>query len=154
MVNNFSLLILLCNVADGLSNYPVFPGIYLLSLCYVLPGVYPQSVDYTYATPNKKPTVVEPVVYADLSEMEKKSRPSPGKNVDCKVVHSDLLIKGQPPPPLYEPVDLKQVSNLQASVTVIPAGVKVYDSESYIEIVEMQLPHLDNYQEAVEQRSK
>ena len=137
-----------------LSNYPILPGIYFFNLCYVLLGIYPQSLDYLYAKPNKKPTVVEPVVYADLSEIEKKVRPLPGKNVDCKVVHSDLLIKGQPPPPPYEPVELKQVSNLQASVTVIPAGVKVDDSEFDNEIVEIRLPHMDNYQEAVEQRSK
>ena len=93
-------------------------------------------------------------MYADISEIKKKARPSPAKNVDCKVVHSDLLIKGQPPPPPYEPVELKQVSNLQASVTVIPAGVKVDDSEFGNEIVEIRLPHMDNYQEAVEQRSK
>ena len=126
----------------GLSNYPV------------LLGIYRQSIDYLYAKPNKKPTVVEPVVYADLSEIKKKSRPSPAKNVDCKVVYSDLLIKGQPPPPPYEPVELKQVTNLQASVTVIPAGVKVDDSEFNNEIVEMRLPHMNNYQEAVEQRGK
>ena len=89
-------------------------------------------------------------MYADLSEIKKKVRPLPGKSVDCKVVHADLLIKGQPPPPPYEPVELKQVSNLQASVTVIPAGVKVDDSELSNEIVEIQLPHMDNYQEAVE----
>ena len=124
------------------SNYPV------------LPGIYPQSLDNLYVKPNKKPTVVEPVVYADLSEIKKKSRPSPAKNVDCKVVYSDLLIKGQPPPPPYEPLELKQVSNLQASATVIPAGVKVDDNEFSNEIVEMRLPHMDNYQEAVEQRSK
>ena len=121
-----------------MSNYPV------------LLGIYPQSLDYTYAKPNKEPTVVEPVVYADLSEIKKKSRPSPAKIVDCKVVYSNLLMKGQPPPPPYEPVELKQVSNLQASVTVIPAGVKVDDSEFGNEIV----PHMDNYQEAVEQRGK
>ena len=124
-----------------MSNYPV------------LPGIYPQSLDYTYAKLNKKPTVVEPVVYADLSEI-KKGRPSPGKNVDFKVVHSDLLIKGQPPAPPYEPLELKQVSNLQASVTVIPAGVKVDNNEFSNEVVEIRLPHMDNYQEAVEQRSK
>ena len=123
-----------------LSNYPV------------LLGIYQQSLDY--AKPNKKPTVVEPVVYADLSEIEKNGQPSPGKNVDCKVVYSDLLIKGQPPPPPYEPMELKQISDLQASVTEIPAGVKVDDSEFNDEIVEIQLPHTDNYQEAVEQRSK
>ena len=89
-----------------------------------------------------------------MSEIKKKSRPSPGKNVDCKVVLSGLVIKGQPPPPPYEPVELKQVSNLQASVTVIPAGVKVDDSEFDNEIVEIRLPHMENYQEAVEQRSK
>ena len=137
-----------------MSNYPVFTGYLFIISIYVLLGVYPQSLDYLYAKPNKKPTTVEPVVYAELSEMEKKSRPSPGKNVDCKVVHSDLLIKGQPPPPPYEPVELKQVSNLQASVTVISAGVKVDDSEFSNEIVEIRLPHMDNYQEAVEQRSK
>ena len=125
-----------------MSNYPV------------LPGIYPQSLDYLYAKPNKKPTVVEPVVYAELSEIEKKSQPSPGKDVDCKVVYSDLLIKGQPPPPPYEPVQLKQVSNLQASVTVIPAGVKVDDNEFGNEIVEMRLSHMDNYQEAVELRCR
>ena len=84
------------------------------------------------------------MVCADLSEIEKKGQPSPGKNVDCKVVYSDLLIKGQPPPPPPESVELKQVSNLQASVTVIPAGVKVDDSEFSNEIVEMRLPHMDN----------
>ena len=114
----------------------------------------PPTEDDEHAKPNKKPTVVEPVVYADLSEIEKKVRPSPGKNVDYKVVYSDLLIKGQPPPPPYEPVELKQVSNLQASVTVTPAGVKVDYSEFDNEIVEIRLPHMDNYQEAVEQRSK
>ena len=70
------------------------------------------------------------------------------------MVYSDLLIKGQPPPPPYDPVELKQVSNLQASATVIPAGVKVDDCEFSNEIVEMWLPHMDNYQEAVEQRGK
>ena len=70
------------------------------------------------------------------------------------MVYSDLLIKGQPPPPPYEPVELKQAANLQASVTVIPAGVKVDDSEFGNEIVEMRLPHMDNYQEAVDQRGK
>ena len=111
----------------------------------VLLGIYPQNLDYLYANPNKKPTVVEPVVYADLSEIKKKGQPWPGKNVDCKVVYSDLLIKGQPHPPPYEPVELKQVSNLQASVTVIPAGVKVDDSEFDNEIVKIRLPHMDNY---------
>ena len=81
-------------------------------------------------------------------------RPIPSQPVDCKVIYSDHVMKGQPPPPPYEPVELKQVSNLQASATVIPAGVKVDDSEFDNEIVEMRLPHMENYQEAVDQKSK
>ena len=55
-----------------------------LSDYHVLPSIYPQSLDYLYAKPNKKSTVVEPVVYADLSEIKKKSQPSPGKMLAAK----------------------------------------------------------------------
>ena len=90
-----------------------------------------------------------------MCEIKKKDQPSPAKHVDNEMAFSDLIIEGQAPPPPYEPVELKQLSNgLQASVTVIPAGVKVDDSEFSNEIVEVQLPHMKNYQEAVKQRSK
>ena len=47
-------------------------------------------------------------------------------------------MKGQPPPPPYEPVELKQATDLQASATVIPAGVKVDDSEFDEDTVELE----------------
>ena len=88
--------------------------------------------------------------YAEVNVTENKHRPKPRPPADTKytVVYSDHIMKGQPPPPPYEPVELKQVSNLQASATVIPAGMKVDDSEFSNEIVEVWLPHIENCKEA------
>ena len=55
-------------------------------------------------------------------------------------------MKGQPPPPPYKPVELKQLSNLQTSATVILAIVKVDDSEFDKDTVELRAPHMNNYQ--------
>ena len=75
--------------------------------------------------------------YTEVNVTENKHRPKPRPPADT-VVYSDHIIKGQPPPPPYTPVELKQVSNLQASVTVIPAGVKVDDSEFNKDTVELR----------------
>ena len=64
--------------------------------------------------------------YAEVNVTEKKHRPKPRPPADTTVVYSDHIMKGQPPSPSHESVELKQVSNL---FTVIPAGVKVDDSE-------------------------
>ena len=67
--------------------------------------------------------------YAEVNMTEKKHRPKPRPPADTTVVYSDHIMKGQPPPPPYEPVELKQATDLQASASVIPARVKVDDSE-------------------------
>ena len=62
---------------------------------------------------------VEDRVYAKLSEVEKKQRPFT-RLADNRVIYSDLIIKGQPPPPPYQPMELKEVFNPKPCVTVIP----------------------------------
>ena len=84
--------------------------------------------------------------YAEVNVREKKHCPKPRPPADTTVVYSDHIMKGQPPPPPYEPVELKQLSNLQASATVIPAGVKVDDSEFDEDTIELRAPHMNIYQ--------
>ena len=88
--------------------------------------------------------------YAENNVRETKHHPKPRLPADTTLVYSDHIMKGQPPPPPYEPVELKQATDLQASATVVPAGVKVDDSEFDEDTVELRAPHMDNYQETVE----
>ena len=88
-------------------------------------------------------TNAQPVVYADLSIIQKqasvkdnKPHPSPIRDNTC-VVYSDLLLKGQPPPPPYEPIELKQQPS---SVTVIPPTITVKENKEE-EITEFFFSH-------------
>ena len=83
--------------------------------------------------------------YAKVNVTENKHRPKPRPPADTTVVYSDHIMKGQPPPPPYEPIELKQATNLQASATVILAGVKVDDSEFAKDTVELRVPQINNY---------
>ena len=64
-----------------------------------------------------------------VSNNKIRHRPKPRLPADTTVVYSDHIMKGQPPSPPYEPVELKQATDLKASDTVMPAGVKVDDNE-------------------------
>ena len=76
--------------------------------------------------------------YTEVNVTENKHRPKPSPPADTTVVYSDHIMKGQPPPPPYIPVELKQATDLQASVTVVSAGVKVDDSEFNKDTVELE----------------
>ena len=88
-------------------------------------------------------TNAQPVVYADLSIIQKqasvkdnKPHPSPTRD-NSRVVYSDLLLKGQPPPPPYEPIELKQKPS---SVTAIPPTITVKENKEE-EITEFFFSH-------------
>ncbi len=85
----------------------------------LLPSLLPsQNQDDMAAKTNAH----QPVVYADLSLIKhqpnvKDNKPHPSPVKDDRVVYSDLVIKGRPPPIQYESIELKQQPG---SVTDIP----------------------------------
>ncbi len=106
-----------------------------------------QNLDDLYSRPNMAAkTNAQPVVYADLSVFrtqtsgkDHKPHPSPIKD-DTRVVYSDLLLKGQPPPPPYEPIELKQKPT---SVTVIPPTITMIENKEE-QITEFFFSHPGN----------
>ena len=96
--------------------------------------------------PCKLPKSSENDNYAEVNVTENKHHPKPRPPADTTVFYSDHIMKGQPAPPPYDPVELKQATVLQASATVIPAGVKVDDSEFDKDTMELRAPHTNNYQ--------